>query len=57
MKDFRHLMVKGLVLKKAKDGALEDCVIYMDWTCRTLFCAKQKNAASAKVVTTSYGLG
>ena len=26
----------------------EKCVIYMDVTCRTFFCAKQKNAPSAK---------
>mmetsp|Transcript_51999 Transcript_51999/g.104299 ORF Transcript_51999/g.104299 Transcript_51999/m.104299 type:complete len:1014 (-) Transcript_51999:129-3170(-) len=48
MMDFRHLMVKGLELKKAKDGASEKCVIYMDVTCRTLFCAGQKNAPDAK---------
>eukprot|EP00613_Pedinella_sp_CCMP2098_P041148 CAMPEP_0171801234 /NCGR_PEP_ID=MMETSP0991-20121206/72144_1 /TAXON_ID=483369 /ORGANISM="non described non described, Strain CCMP2098" /LENGTH=1019 /DNA_ID=CAMNT_0012412877 /DNA_START=73 /DNA_END=3132 /DNA_ORIENTATION=- len=48
MMDFRHLMVKGLELKKAKDGASEKCVIYMDVTCRTFFCAKQKNSSSAK---------
>jgi len=46
--DFRHLMVKGLELKKSKAGASEKCVIYMDVTCRTFFCAKQKNAANAK---------
>ena len=49
MMDFRHLMVKGLELKKTKGGASEKCVIYMDVTCRTFFCAKQKNAANAKV--------
>jgi hypothetical protein len=49
MMDFRHLMVKGLELKKSTgDGASEKCVIYMDVTCRTLFCAAQKNAANAK---------
>ena len=46
--DFRHLMVKGLELKKSKGGVSEKCVIYMDVTCRTFFCAKQKNAANAK---------
>lgn len=45
--DFRHLMVKGLELKKNVKGASEKCVIYMDVTCRTFFCAKQKNAANA----------
>ena len=49
MMDFRHLMVKGLELKKSKGGASEKCVIYMDVTCRTFFCAKQKNASNAKV--------
>jgi len=48
MMDFRHLMVKGLELKKSKAGGSEKCVIYMDVTCRTFFCAKQKNAPSAK---------
>eukprot|EP00613_Pedinella_sp_CCMP2098_P016054 CAMPEP_0171771452 /NCGR_PEP_ID=MMETSP0991-20121206/54079_1 /TAXON_ID=483369 /ORGANISM="non described non described, Strain CCMP2098" /LENGTH=585 /DNA_ID=CAMNT_0012376747 /DNA_START=70 /DNA_END=1824 /DNA_ORIENTATION=+ len=48
MLDFRHLMVKGLELKKYEDGASEKCVIYMDVTCRTLFCAGQKNAPDAK---------
>lgn len=48
MMDFRHLMVKGLELKKNVKGASEKCVIYMDVTCRTFFCAKQKNAANAK---------
>mmetsp|Transcript_39461 Transcript_39461/g.72705 ORF Transcript_39461/g.72705 Transcript_39461/m.72705 type:complete len:993 (+) Transcript_39461:78-3056(+) len=48
MLDFRHLMVKGLELKKYEDGASEKCVIYMDVTCRTFFCAKQKNSSSAK---------
>lgn len=48
MMDFRHLMVKGLELKKAIKGGSEKCVIYMDVTCRTFFCAKQKNAPSAK---------
>lgn len=48
MMDFRHLMVKGLELKRFRNGSSEKCVIYMDVTCRTFFCAKQKNAASAK---------
>ena len=49
MMDFRHLMVKGLELKKYKGSApSEKCVIYMDVTCRTFFCAKQKNASNAK---------
>mmetsp|Transcript_8329 Transcript_8329/g.9956 ORF Transcript_8329/g.9956 Transcript_8329/m.9956 type:complete len:979 (+) Transcript_8329:94-3030(+) len=48
MMDFRHLMVKGLELKKATKSGSEKCVIYMDVTCRTFFCAKQKNAPSAK---------
>ena len=49
MMDFRHLMVKGLELKKFKANApSEKCVIYMDVTCRTFFCAKQKNASNAK---------
>ena len=49
MMDFRHLMVKGLELKKFKGSApSEKCVIYMDVTCRTFFCAKQKNASNAK---------
>jgi len=48
MMDFRHLMVKGLELKRYKSGSSEKCVIYMDVTCRTFFCAKQKNAANAK---------
>mmetsp|Transcript_14640 Transcript_14640/g.25801 ORF Transcript_14640/g.25801 Transcript_14640/m.25801 type:complete len:1036 (-) Transcript_14640:556-3663(-) len=50
MLDFRHLMVKGLELKKYKgpNQLPEKCVIYMDVTCRTFFCAKQKNSPSAK---------
>ena len=49
MMDFRHLMVKGLELKKYKGSTpSEKCVIYMDVTCRTFFCAKQKNASNAK---------
>lgn len=48
MMDFRHLMVKGLELKRSRGGNSEKCVIYMDVTCRTFFCAKQKNAANAK---------
>ena len=48
MMDFRHLMVKGLELKKTVKGSSEKCVIYMDVTCRTFFCAKLKNAANAK---------
>lgn len=48
MMDFRHLMVKGLELKRYRGGNSEKCVIYMDVTCRTFFCAKQKNAANAK---------
>ena len=43
-------MVLGLELKKYKgpNQLPEKCVIYMDVTCRTFFCAKQKNSPSAK---------
>jgi hypothetical protein len=48
--DLRDLMMKGkgFELKVLKGGALETCVVYMDGTGRTFFCASAMAAADAK---------